>query len=250
MSPEELAAPPADLIGLLHRETGVEEPELRKLRDQAAAGGHSFDRMLLQRGIDEAKILRAFAADLDMEFREKFEGVRVPAVFVDRVPLAFARAHDMVAIGVEDDAMLVACAHPLDVHPQDDMAAMLPGEVRFLLAPRSEITEVVNRAFRHKADGVDEALDDLGEADIAGLVSAIEDSEDLLDSANKAPIIKLVNSVLFQALKLRASDVHFQPYSDRLQVRFRIDGILYDMESVPKSAQDAILSRIKVMGKM
>ena len=86
--------------------------------------------------------------------------------------------------------------------------------------------------------------------DIASLAAEIEDSEDLLDVANKAPIIKLVNSILFQSLKLRASDVHFQPYADRLQVRFRIDGILYNMESVPKNAQDAILSRIKVMGKM
>ncbi|MGY8758649.1 MAG: GspE/PulE family protein, partial [Planctomycetota bacterium] len=66
----------------------------------------------------------------------------------------------------------------------------------------------------------------------------------------KAPIIKLVNSLIFQALKLRASDVHFQPYTDRMQIRFRIDGILYDMESIPKNAQDAITSRIKVMGQL
>ena len=77
----------------------------------------------------------------------------------------------------------------------------------------------------------------------------IQESEDLLD-ANKAPVIKLVNMLLFQALKLRASDIHLQPYADRLQVRMRIDGVLYDMESVPKRAQEAIVSRVKVMGKM
>lgn len=248
MNPQS-AAPPADLIGLLHRECGVELAELRKLRDQAAANGTSFDRVLLTRGLDEAAVLRAFAADLDLPFRERLEGVQVPAPFVERVPLAFARAHDMIAVAQEDGVMHVACAHPLDVHPQDDVAGMLAGEVRFLLAPRAEITELINRAFRHKADGVDEALGDLEETDLAGLAS-IDESEDLLDVANKAPIIKLVNSMLFQALKLRASDVHFQPYADRLQVRFRIDGILYDMESVPKQAQDAVISRIKVMGKM
>jgi general secretion pathway protein E len=171
-------------------------------------------------------------------------------MFVDHVPLSFARAHDMIAIGEEDGELTVACSHPLDVHPQDDLVAMLPCPVRFALSPRSAITELVNRAFRHRADGVDEALEDLSDTDLAGLAAELEESEDLLDVANKAPIIKLVNSVLFQALKLRASDVHFQPYQDRMQVRFRVDGILYDMESVPKSAQDAVTSRIKVMGKM
>ncbi|KAA3608338.1 MAG: type II secretion system protein GspE [Planctomycetota bacterium] len=200
--------------------------------------------------MDEDKVLQAFAKDLDLDFIEKLEQIRVPGAFVDRVPLAFARAHNMIAVEEVDGIMRVACANPLDVHPQDDLASMLPMEVEFLLSPRAEITEVVNRAFRHKADGVDEALGDLDESDIAGLAASVEEGEDLLDVANKAPIIKLVNSVLFQALKLRASDVHFQPFTDRLQVRFRIDGILYDMETVPKNAQDAILSRIKVMGKM
>jgi len=122
--------------------------------------------------------------------------------------------------------------------------------VRFVLAPRSEVTELINRAFRNRSDGVDDALEDLAEDDIMGLVADLDEGEDLLDVANKAPIIKLVNSLIFQALKLRASDVHFQPYTDRMQVRFRIDGILYDMESIPKNAQDAITSRIKVMGQL
>jgi len=239
-----------DLISLLQDGSGLEPADLRKLRDQAAATGQTFDRILIQRGLDETAVLRAFAEDLDLEFRERLEAATVPPVFVDRVPMAFARAHDMIAVEVDNGSIVVACAHPLDVHPQDDLESMLPGEVRFILSPRSEITPLVNRAFRHKADGVGEALDGLEGQDMAGLAAAVEESEDLLDVANKAPIIKLVNSVLFQALKMRASDVHFQPYSDRLQVRFRIDGILYDMENVPKTAQDAILSRIKVMAKM
>ncbi len=239
-----------DLIALLQAETGLEEGELKKLRDQAAATGTTFDRVLLTRGIDEYSMLKAFAADMEMEAWETLEGTQVPRGFVDIVPLAFARAHDLIAVGVNGRRLVVATAHPLDLHPQDDLAAMLPEGVDFVLAPRNEITELLNRAFRHKADGVGEALEDLEDADIASLAAEIEEGEDLLDVANKAPIIKLVNSVLFQSLKLRASDVHFQPYVDRLQVRFRIDGILYAMETIPKAAQDAVLSRIKVMGKM
>jgi len=249
---ESAAVAPAelDLIARLHRETGMEEPELKKLRDQAGATGTTFDRILLTRGVDELAVLRAFAEDLEMEFREELKGTQVPRSFVDIVPMSFARAHDVIAVGVNGRRLEVATAHPLDLHAQDDLAAICPEGVDFVLSPRAEILELLNRAFRHKADGVDEALEDLDDTDIASLAAEIEESEDLLDVANKAPIIKLVNSILFQSLKLRASDVHFQPYTDRMQVRFRIDGILYAMETIPKVAQDAVLSRIKVMGKM
>jgi len=238
------------LIHRLAEGLSLEEAEVRKLRDQAANTGTTFDRVLLNRGLDEAIILEAFGEDLSLEFKHKLGSVKVPQGFVEMVPLSFARATDMIAIGTEGSTLVVATGHPLDLHAQDDLAAMVPGEIRYVLVPRNEITELINRAFRHKTDGVDEALDDLEGADIASMARELEESEDLLDVANKAPIIKLVNSILFQALKLRASDVHFQPYTDRLQVRFRIDGILYAMESIPKNAQDAILSRIKVMGKM
>jgi general secretion pathway protein E len=133
----------------------------------------------------------------------------------------------------------------------DDLAGMLGMEIDPVLATRVEITTLLARAYRHKADGVDEALDEVAEdGNIAGLADQIDESEDVLDVANKAPIIKLVNTILFQALKLRASDVHFHPYQDRMQVRFRIDGILYDMDPIPRKVQEAIVSRIKVMGKM
>ena len=106
-----------------------------------------------------------------------------------------------------------------------------------MLAPKTEITTLIARAYRHKADGMDEALDAVAEdGDIGSLAAEIDDAEDVLDVSNKAPIIKLVNTILFQALKLRASDVHFQPYPDRMQVRFRIDGILYDMDSRSRNA--------------
>ena len=239
-----------DLVTRLCQALEMEPAEVRKLRDQAANSGTTFDRVLLTRGADEAKVLQAFSEDLQLEFRKELGPTKVPKSFVDIVPLSFARANNLIAIDVEGSTLVVATSYPLDTHAQDDLTAIVPSGVRFVLVPRNEITEVINRAFRHKTDGVDEALDDLEGTDIASLAAQIDESEDILDVANKAPIIKLVNSILFQSLKLRASDVHFQPYADRLQVRFRIDGILYNMESIPKNAQDAILSRIKVMGKM
>ncbi|MBJ01391.1 MAG: type II secretion system protein GspE [Planctomycetes bacterium] len=200
----------------------------------------------------DADLLQAYANLLGYEFQEVLEGSPVPTDFVNTVPVHFARNYNLIALQEGSNGVLrVATCAPLDPLPMDDLAAIVGRPVEPVLAPRLEITSLIARAYRHKADGVDEALADVAEdGDIATLAREIDEAEDVLDVSNKAPIIKLVNTILFQALKMRASDVHFQSYPDRLQVRFRIDGILYDMDPIPRRVQDAVVSRVKVMGKM
>ncbi len=233
-------------------DAGLSRERLEECRKLAAASGDSLDRVILQREyLSEPALLRVYAQHLGFEYRDKLEDVDVPSAFVNKVPVQFARNYNLIAIEDNDGLVKVATCSPLDPHPMDDLSAMWGGDVEPVLAPKIEITALIARAYRHKADGVDEALAGVAEdGDIAGLANEIEEGEDVLDVANKAPIIKLVNTILFQALKLRASDVHFHPYNDRLQVRFRIDGILYDMDSIPRKAQEAIISRVKIMGKM
>ncbi len=239
------------VIGILRDEKLLDEARLEECLGIEKETGQTLDRVLLQKGyLTEADILRVFARALGVPVVESLGDEQVPAEFVNRVPVNFARNYGLVAIARENGTVRVATASPLDTYPLDELAGMLGCGVDPVLAPRTEITNLINKAYKRKADMVDEALDTLGEGDLLGLTAEMEVSEDILDVANKAPIIKLVNMVLFQALKMRASDVHLQPYEDRLQVRYRIDGILYDMEAIPKKVQDAIVSRIKVMGKM
>ncbi len=239
-------------IGDMLLDAGLTRDRLEECRGIAATNGESLDRVILTKGyMEENTLLQIYAKLLGYEFRKSLDGTKVPGAFVDRVPVHFARNYNLVALESTEDGLKVATCSPLDPHPMDDLSSLLGVEVDAVLAPRPEITTLIARAYRHKADGVDEALDAVAEdGDIGSLAAEIDDSEDVLDVSNKAPIIKLVNTILFQALKLRASDVHFQPYPDRMQVRFRIDGILYDMDAIPKRVQDAIISRVKVMGKM
>jgi len=239
-------------IGDMLVDAGLSRDQLEECRSLAATSGDSLDRIVLaRRYLDEVTLLQIYAKALGYEFRKSLDGTRVPAGFVDRVPVQFARNYNLVALEERDGTVRVATCAPLDPHPMDDLSAMLGAEIDAVLAPKSEINTLIARAYRHKADGVDEALDAVSEdGDIGQMAAELDDAEDVLDVSNKAPIIKLVNTILFQALKLRASDVHFQPFADRLQVRFRIDGILYDMDSIPKRVQEAIVSRVKVMGKM
>jgi len=234
-------------------EKGLTRERLEECRRIAGTSGESLDRVILHKEyMPEKDLLAVYADHLGFEFRGVLEGTHVPKTFVNRIPVHFTRNYNLIALEETPEGVVkVATCSPLDPHPMDDLSALLGSEIEPVLSPRQEITTLIARAYRHKADGVDEALADVSEdADIAGLAQEIDEAEDVLDVSNKAPIIKLVNTILFQGLKLRASDVHFHPYPDRTQVRFRIDGILYDMDSIPRKAHEAIISRVKVMGKM
>ncbi len=240
-------------IGELLVAAGLSAARLEECRKISAESGESLDRVILQKDyLPDADLLQSYANLLGYEFQEVLEGSPVPTDFVNTVPVHFARNYNLIALQEGSNGVLrVATCAPLDPLPMDDLAAIVGRPVEPVLAPRLEITSLIARAYRHKADGVDEALADVAEdGDIATLAREIDEAEDVLDVSNKAPIIKLVNTILFQALKMRASDVHFQSYPDRLQVRFRIDGILYDMDPIPRRVQDAVVSRVKVMGKM
>ena len=136
-----------DLVTRLCQALEMEPAEVRKLRDQATNSGTTFDRVLLTRGADEAKVLQAFSEDLRLEFREELGPTKVPKGFVDVVPLSFARANDLIAIDIEESTLVVATAHPLDIHAQDDLSAMVPSGVRFVLVPRNEIEPHSGRPY-------------------------------------------------------------------------------------------------------
>jgi general secretion pathway protein E len=234
----------------LLRKAGLTPAQIQEALQAEHETDQQLDQILVAKNfLTESKCLELFSDMLGLEHVDSLEGVNVPDAFIQGVPVQFARTHALIAISDRDDIVRVATHRPLDVQPMDDLSTLMGREVEAVLAPRSQIANLINRAYRHKADGVDEALQDVKDTDIISIAENIQESEDLLDS-NKAPVIKLVNMLLFQALKLRASDIHLQPYGDRLQVRMRIDGVLYDMESVPRRAQEAIVSRVKVMGQM
>ncbi len=236
--------------GLL-RKAGLSDEQIAKAIAEERESGKSLDQVLVARNfMPEMRVLELFGEILGMEVRTGIDATKVPGDFIQNVPVQFARSNHLVALEKEENVLRVATCRPLDVQPMDDLATMMGCEIEPVLAAKSEISSLINRAYRHKADGVDEAMVEIEEADIVGLANTVEESEDLLNVANKAPIIKLVNMLLFQALKLRASDIHLQPYPDHLKVRMRIDGVLYDTDQIPKKAQEAIISRVKVMGKM
>jgi len=240
-----------EILELIKKEARLDDEKLRDCLTVMENSGQTLDKALLSRGyLSEPEILKIVGTFLEYEYKGDLRDESVPKEFLDQVPVHFARNYNLVALGSANGSVMVATCSPFETQPMDELASMLHSQLEPVFAPKAEITALINRAYKHRMDAVDEALGEISDDDIITLSDEIDEGEDLLDVAHKAPIIKLVNMILFQALKMRASDVHLQPYVDRIQVRYRVDGILYDMESAPKKVQDAIISRIKVMGKM
>jgi general secretion pathway protein E len=240
------------LYNTLAREGLIDEPRWQECLEAERESGEPIDKILKEKGyLTEEQLLQAFHKTTGIPYSRTLSHVHVPEEFVKKVPAQFARTYNLVAIGRANGSYQIATCEPLSVHGMDELATMLEAETDPVLAPKAEITQLISRAYQKSVDGVNEMLEGIeDDEDILGINVEMDEAEDVLDIANKAPIIRLVNSIFFESHKMRASDIHFQPFEDKLQVRYRIDGILYDTKVIPKKVQEAITSRIKVMGRM
>ncbi len=149
-------------------------------------------------------------------------------------------------IKAEQDEITVAMANPLDFYLVELIEDIYQKRIRPVLADQEDILTALYRWY--EADSDMEAAEDEDEPAIED--GLWDDPEQLRDLATEAPVVRLVNHVINQALEIKASDIHFEPFRDNLKVRFRIDGVLHDMETVAKKLQPAITSRLKLMAKM
>jgi len=181
-------------------------------------------------------------------------GYAASAEFVATIPIGFARRHavlGLVAGGTSDNRLIIAMSDLESWEQAQVVARTLDRPVTPILAPREVILAAINHAYEQRtgqAQALVEKLDRTQVLDELGRLGATR--EDLLDNAARAPIIKLVNLILFEAVKSDASDVHVQPYEERLMVRTRIDGVLYDSFTLPRAVQEEVVSRVKVMARM
>jgi len=140
-------------------------------------------------------------------------------------------------------------SNPAQVSVRDDLALLLGQEIHPVLAPRAEILHAIERCYFSKSDTTKELLRDIAQGRPAESVE-VHRSDDLLRVAEQAPVTQLVNLILIEALKARASDIHIEPFEQRLAIRFRVDGLLYEQTSPPKHLEAALVSRLKVMAKL
>ena len=172
------------------------------------------------------------------------------ARFVHQVPIQFAREHEV--FGSVDDAGRLQLLHGprTSVEVLDILGRHLNCPWRGVPASADEILQAINHAYEAQDGQANRVIGELNRQDVLSEIHQISQHEDLLTTSSRAPVIRLVNLLLVEAIKLRASDIHIQPYESRLVVRTRIDGVLFDLFDLPKAFQDEIASRIKIIGQM
>jgi general secretion pathway protein E len=246
------AAEPVSLASLLLRVARLTPEQLETARAKQEESGRSLlEVLVVEHFVDEKEFLRALAEELALPIRSTLEADAVDPALVDRVPIGFAKAQALLPLArTPDGAIHVAIADPFDTEPLDDLRLLFGGaEVVPELAPRLAILAAINQVYdRGPASAEAIALD--ASEDLDALADEIShEPEDLLDAADDAPIIRLVNSLLQHAVKERASDIHLEPFEREIRVRFRIDDILYEpVRPLPRSLMAPVVSRIKIMG--
>ena len=239
------------LIGeiLLEISELTQESLERALQTQKEKGGRIGEILLHQKAIQEVDLARALSHQLGLDFIAALPA-DINTDFTDRVPIHFLKKFRMIPLAKPDGNSLVVY-DPFQFQAQDELRQLLEWhEAKVVVGPLTPILNAVSFSYDLRRDSAEEVIQDLHEEDPNLIISEIEETGDLLDDTSDAPVIKLVNLMFSQAVRAGASDIHIEPFKNRLAIRQRVDGILYDMFSPPAHIQGALVSRIKVMAKL
>jgi len=230
---------------LLLEEGLIDQEELTEVLKIKEKSPLKLGQILQRKGlVSENDILKILAKQYGYEFYPKLE-FRSHSVF-QKISISIIEKFKIAPFDYKESKRMIyiAISDPEKVHVQDDIRNILKDyRVCFVLAPEAEIVRIFHTHFQKvSADEVVEGMQDE--------YSEFSQLEDTLDLANEAPIIRMVNAILTQAIQERASDIHIEPYEKNFVVRFRIDGILHKRLTPPKVAHAGVVSRIKIMANM
>ena len=226
----------------------IDRRSLERARRVATETGTRLDQVLTQLGlISDRGLAEAMAQLIAAPVVGTADYPEAP-LFQDRLKPKFLRRARALPIAVSEDRATLAMADPLDAFTRNAVAAALGRPVAVAVAVPIELETAFERLYAENADIGDgeEVLDEM----VPDSGPAEEDAERLKDLASEAPVIRLVNQLIARAVETHASDVHLEPFPDRLRVRYRYDGVLHEVDPPPARLQAAIISRVKIMARL
>jgi type IV pilus assembly protein PilB len=231
------------ILQILQENILVSEDQIEAAK--SVAGGRSpVDVLIAQGAVSEEDVARAIAGNAAMDF-VMLDEAQIPQEVVDLVPAETARRYRVMPLGLNDlGGLVVAVDDPLNFDTLDSVQAVVQREVEFVCTTRNSLSQAITRYYGTAEDAV---------ASLESLTGGITIGDQAVDvggaegDVGDAPIIKLVTMMLIEAYNMRTSDIHIEPLEKRLRVRFRIDGVLVEMQNPPKKLQAAIVSRLKIM---
>ena len=240
------------LIGEVLVEMGVIDSDGIEagLAAQRDKGGRLGEILCFMELINEKDVAQALGTQLGLPFESELDADEIDPQLVSKMSLSWARQNGVLPVEQTETLVRVAVVDPLNTYSLDDVQMLLGREVEPLIAPRQVVMDAIHKVFDRRA-GADQVVGDLAEEDLGSLAQDLEEqTKDILDEDDEAPIIRLVNSILSQAIKERASDIHIEPFERDILIRFRKDGVLKEIVRAPKQYQASIASRIKIMGNL
>jgi general secretion pathway protein E len=234
-------------------ESGKIDPE--GLPSPEMFSGGSFENLgkrLVELGvISEEDLLEILSGKLNVPLISLKNFTPGDSLLAENLSEKFMRHGKFVPLSVTDGTLSIAICDPFDVYTLDAIRQATGYRLDVKLARESEILDLIDKVSSADASSMEKIIEDIGKDDRGELGSEEDgDVDHLKDMASEAPVIRLVNLVISRAIELRASDIHFEPFEGSFTVRYRIDGILHDVESPPRRLQAAVISRIKIMSKL
>jgi len=248
-SPENpLLIKPLKLGQILLKHTALTEEQLEKaLTLQREEGGLLGDLLIRKKFITHEEILKALCLQLGIPFLDEIKVKQIDLSLVKNIPINYAKSEEVLPLYRTADYITVAIADPTNLEPLNDLRMSLGNHIDPVIVSPLKLQDAINRVYEQIS--AERELEEIESEEDQGL--ELEGPIDILDaSADDAPVIRFVNSMIFRAVKERASDIHIEPYEREMVIRFRIDGVLHDILKQPKRAHAAISSRIKIMANL
>jgi general secretion pathway protein E len=230
---------------------GVSQEALAEINDQRGKSAQGFfEQLVKKKMIPETELLKIMSDHFGLPFCAELSAENINLDFTQTVSISYLKKHKMIPLETPQSAV-IAVNDPTNFQPIDDLRRLLQKpDVPVVLAAQEAIIAAINLAYDMSRSSAKDFFEEMNAESADELISEIDETADLLDETNDAPIIKLVNLLVAGAIKDRASDIHVEPYSGSLKIRYRIDGILYDIISLPRRIQSPLVSRIKIMAKL
>ncbi len=238
----------ADAFGSMR----IAPDQLRQFVNAPGSDDEPWDVMLQAMAMDEHQALGKLSERTGLEFISEPRLDESASRFYELVPPEMARSHSVAGISSAHGVFRVATSQPMQPSVFSMLEDRLRAPIQLVLSPRGGVANLINRGYEQRGDLVTEIIEDipLDESAMESATGSVAQSTDLLAQARQTPVIRLVNMILFEALRRRASDIHVHPMEERLVIRFRVDGMLMDAFTPPLSLAPAISSRLKVMTEL
>jgi type IV pilus assembly protein PilB len=228
----------------------VDAGQAHEVEREMATSGKSAEQVITDFGLCTLdQLYGAIAAELDTEYYD-LEGFEPAPETLRKLPAGMAKLHGALPLAASSEQLIIALADPLNLQTAEDLRFALGKNVHIVVAPAGKVEALIQQHYGADSANMDEILAELAGETVEFQEGVKMDAASLENEANATPIIRYVDLVLHQAIRDRASDIHFEPFETEFKIRYRVDGALYEMSPPPRHLALPIISRVKVMSNL